>query len=112
VQGGFKVCHAPTAEQGARTAHRVWRNEQLPGELAQVLPTPRHFEQASTLVTEEMIAKSVPCGPDPERYIRTVRSFVDAGFDEVHVQQIGPDQEAFFEFWADQVAPEITPARV
>jgi G6PDH family F420-dependent oxidoreductase len=42
VHGGFKVCHAPTVEDGVRTAYRLWPNENLPGELAQVLPTPRH----------------------------------------------------------------------
>ncbi|HEV2784151.1 MAG TPA: LLM class F420-dependent oxidoreductase [Actinophytocola sp.] len=112
AQCGFKVCYAPTVDKGMETAHRLWRNEQVPGELAQVLPSPRHFEQASTLVTPEMVGETVPCGPDPERYVETVRTFVDAGYDEVHVQQIGPDQEAFFEFWANQVAPHLEPARV
>ncbi|MGZ3142658.1 hypothetical protein ACVDFE_11795 [Lentzea chajnantorensis] len=72
---------------------------------AQVLPTPRHFEQASQLVTPDMIRESIPCGPDPERYAEKVKEFVDAGFDELYVQQIGPDQEAFFEFWAKEVVP-------
>jgi G6PDH family F420-dependent oxidoreductase len=107
AHGGFKVCHARTVEAGMRTAHRLWPNENLPGELAQVLPTPRHFEQASSLVTEDMMAQALPCGPDPEPYLEQVKSFVDAGFDAVHIQQIGPDQEAFFEFWATQIAPQL-----
>ncbi|MEV0676481.1 TIGR03557 family F420-dependent LLM class oxidoreductase [Actinosynnema sp. NPDC050436] len=105
AQGGFKVCHAPTEEEGVRTARRLWPSEHLPGELAQVLPTPRHFEQASTLVTEEAVAGAVPTGPDPRRYLDTLRAYADAGYDEVYVQQIGPDQERFFEFWAQEVAP-------
>ncbi|RKT56557.1 TIGR03557 family F420-dependent LLM class oxidoreductase [Saccharothrix australiensis] len=107
TQAGFKVCWAPTAEEGAATAFRLWPNEQLPGELAQVLPTPRHFEQASTLVTEEMVAGALPVGPDPEPYAKAVREYADAGFDEVYVQQIGPRQGEFFEFWAREVAPLI-----
>ncbi|TDP89955.1 TIGR03557 family F420-dependent LLM class oxidoreductase [Labedaea rhizosphaerae] len=110
VQGGFKVCYAPTAEEAARTAHRLWPNEQLPGELAQVLPTPRHFEQASTLVTPEMVADAVPCGPDPQPVVDRIRAFADAGFDHVHIQQIGPDQDGFFEFWAGEVAPRLADA--
>jgi G6PDH family F420-dependent oxidoreductase len=108
AQAGFKVCHAPSAEEAARTAHRLWPNEQLPGELAQVLPTPRHFEQASTLVTEEMVASALPLGPDPQPYVDAVREYADAGYDEVYVSQIGPDQEAFFSFWAESVAPALT----
>ncbi|HEX6360468.1 TIGR03557 family F420-dependent LLM class oxidoreductase [Actinophytocola sp.] len=105
AQGGFKVCHAPTVEDGLKTAHRIWPNEGLPGELAQVLPQPEHFEQASELVTQDML--SLPTGPDPEPYVERVRSFVDAGFDEVYVAQIGPRQDEFFQFWRDKVTPRL-----
>jgi len=107
AQAGFKVCYAADADDAVRTAHRLWANEQLPGELAQILPTPAHFEQASTLVTPEMVAGSVPHGPDPQPYVDAVREFADAGFDEVYVQQIGPEQDAFFEFWTREVAPRL-----
>jgi G6PDH family F420-dependent oxidoreductase len=113
AQGGFKVCYAPDEQEAVATAHRLWPNEQLPGELAQVLPTPRHFEQASELVTPEMVAEAVPCGPDPQRYVDQLRSYLDAGYDEVYVQQIGPDQDQFFEFWTEHVlprVPELVPA--
>lgn len=105
AQAGFKVCWAPTEEEGARTAHRLWGNSLLPGELGQVLPEPRHFEQATQLVTVEAARRAFPCGPDPERHLEALRQYVDAGFDEVYVQQIGPEQEAFFEAWRDQVLP-------
>ncbi|HEX6340099.1 TIGR03557 family F420-dependent LLM class oxidoreductase [Umezawaea sp.] len=107
AQGGFKVCHAATEAEGVRTALRLWPNEHLPGELAQVLPTPRHFEQASTLVTERMVADVLPAGPDPKRYVESVREYADAGYDEVYVQQIGPEQEEFFAFWQREVAPHV-----
>ncbi|MDU0294983.1 TIGR03557 family F420-dependent LLM class oxidoreductase [Saccharothrix longispora] len=107
AQAGFKVCHAPTAEAGAKTAYRLWANEQLPGELAQLLPTPEHFEQASTLVTEEMVASALPTGPDVQPYVDTVRQYAEAGYDELYVAQIGPDQESFFEFWSTEVAPAL-----
>jgi G6PDH family F420-dependent oxidoreductase len=107
AQGGFKVCHAPTEDEGVKTALRLWPNEHLPGELAQVLPTPRHFEQASTLVTEQMVADVLPAGPDPERYVDSLREYSEAGYDEVYVQQIGPDQEEFFRFWQREVAPLV-----
>jgi G6PDH family F420-dependent oxidoreductase len=105
AQGGFKVCHAPTADEGRETAHRIWPNEGLPGELAQVLPQPRHFEQASQLVTPDQL--SLPTGPDPQPYVERVASYVDAGYDEVYVAQIGPGQEEFFAFWRDKVLPEL-----
>jgi G6PDH family F420-dependent oxidoreductase len=109
AQGGFKVCHAPTAEEGRKTAHEIWPNEGLPGELAQVLPQPKHFEQAAGLVTPDML--DLPTGPDPQPYVERVQSYVDAGFDEVYVAQIGPHQDEFFRFWRDEVAPQLPAGR-
>ncbi len=105
MAAGMKVCWAPTKEQGVETAHRVWGMEQLPGELAQVLPDPEHFEQASQLITPDMVAQSVPCGPDPQPYVEQIKKYADAGFDELHIQQIGPDQDEFFTFFAKELEP-------
>jgi G6PDH family F420-dependent oxidoreductase len=105
VQGGLKVCYSQDEHRAVQTVHRLWANESLPGELAQILPTPEHFEQASTLVTEEMIAESVPCGPDLDRQIEQIRAYEQAGFDELYINQIGPEQDAFFEVYRDRVLP-------
>ncbi|KAB1148685.1 LLM class F420-dependent oxidoreductase [Streptomyces luteolifulvus] len=107
VYGGLKVCWGSDRHEAVRTAHRLWANEQLPGELAQILPTPRHFEQASELVTEEQVAASVPCGDDPDAHIEALTAFVDAGFDTVYVNQIGKDQQGFFDFYRSKVLPQL-----
>ena len=96
VQGGTKVCWGPDEQECVKTVHRLWPNEGLGGELAQILPQPAHFEQACALVTEEMIAESVPCGPDVERIVAAFQAFADAGYDELYVQQIGDRQDEFF----------------
>jgi G6PDH family F420-dependent oxidoreductase len=111
VAGGMKVCWGEDEGAARATAHRLWPNEQLPGELAQILPTPRHFEQAVELVDEEMIASEVPCGPDLERHLEAIRAYEEAGFDELYIQQIGPDQERFFEVYAAEVLPRLGQAR-
>jgi G6PDH family F420-dependent oxidoreductase len=107
VAGGLKVCWGTDRGEAVRTAHRLWPNEQLPGELAQILPTPRHFEQASELVTEQQVAASVPCGDDPDAHAEALAAFVDAGFDAVHVSQIGKDQHGFFDFYRTRVLPML-----
>ncbi|MCO5986357.1 LLM class F420-dependent oxidoreductase [Actinoallomurus spadix] len=107
AQGGLKVCWGRDVASARKTAHRLWPNEQLPGEAAQLLPLPRHFAELSQVVTEEMIEQNLPCGPDPERHLQAIREYVDAGYDEVYVNQIGPDQEEFFAFYAEQVLPEL-----
>jgi G6PDH family F420-dependent oxidoreductase len=107
VQGGLKVCWGEDEREAVRTVHRLWPNEELPGELAQVLPTPEHFMQASSLVTEEMIAESVPCGPDVDQHVEAIKAYAEAGFDELYIGQIGPDQDAFFEAYRDRVLPAL-----
>ena len=107
VQAGTKVCFGPDEAEARRTVHRLWPNEALPGELAQVLPTPAHFEQASALVTQEMMGDAVPCGPDLDRHVQALQEFADAGVDELFVQQIGPDQDRFFDEWASAVLPRF-----
>ncbi|HEY2535965.1 MAG TPA: LLM class F420-dependent oxidoreductase [Solirubrobacteraceae bacterium] len=108
IAGGMKACWAPDEAQARATAYRLWPNEQLPGELAQILPTPAHFEQASTLVSEDMVAEAMPCGPDLEQHLQAIRRYEDAGFDELYIQQIGPDQERFFEIYANEILPQFT----
>jgi G6PDH family F420-dependent oxidoreductase len=107
VQGGTKVCFAEDEPRARETAHRLWPNEALPGELAQILPTPRHFEQAAELVTEDMVAQEVICGPDIERHVEALAEYQEAGFDELYVNQIGPEQDAFFAAYRDQVLPRF-----
>jgi G6PDH family F420-dependent oxidoreductase len=107
VQAGMKVCYGPDETERRRTAHRIWPNEGLPGELSQILPTPEHFEQASSLVTEEMIAEAVPCGPDLDRHVATIEEFAEAGVDELYIQQIGGRTDEFFEAYAREVLPRF-----
>jgi G6PDH family F420-dependent oxidoreductase len=107
VQGGLKVCYGPDEAEARRTVHRLWPNEALPGELAQILPTPAHFEQASQLVTEEMAVEDIPCGPDVEKHLAAIRGYAEAGFDELYVNQIGPEQDAFFAAYRDEVLPKL-----
>jgi G6PDH family F420-dependent oxidoreductase len=107
VQAGTKVCYGPDAAEARATAHRLWPNEALPGELAQVLPTPAHVEQATSLVTEEMIAEVVPCGPDLDRHVAALGAYAEAGVDELYVAQIGGGHEAFFAAYAEHVLPRL-----
>jgi hypothetical protein len=39
--------------------------------------------------------------------VTAIREYADAGYDEVYVHQIGPDQEGFFCFYEREVLPKI-----
>jgi len=104
---GFKAAFAPTEEEGLEDAHRLWATAGLPGELAQVLPTPRHFEQAAQLVTKEMTGSSLVCGPDIERHIESFGPYLDAGFEEIYVADIGPHYRDMIKRFGAEVLPAV-----
>ncbi|MFJ9714741.1 LLM class F420-dependent oxidoreductase [Streptomyces sp. NPDC101213] len=107
VSGGTKVCYGPDREEAVRTVRRLWSNQFLPGEMGQVLPTPSHFEQLEPLVTEEMVAGNTVCGDDVDAHVTALKAFADAGFDRIYVNQIGPDQRGFFDFYRTKVLPRL-----
>jgi G6PDH family F420-dependent oxidoreductase len=105
IAGGMKVCWDEDEQRARQTAHRLWPNDGLPGELAQILPTPAHFEQASELVSEDQIAESIPCGPDLDAHLEKIREYEEAGFDELYVQQVGDGHERMFELYSQEILP-------
>ncbi|MFF3638828.1 LLM class F420-dependent oxidoreductase [Streptomyces sp. NPDC002250] len=107
VSGGTKVCYGTDRDECVRTVRRLWYNELLPGEMGQVLPSPRHFEQLAELVTEDMVREKSVCGDDVDEHVTALRAFGDAGFDRVYVNQIGADQKGFFDFYRTKVLPRL-----
>ncbi|GAA2121329.1 TIGR03557 family F420-dependent LLM class oxidoreductase [Nocardioides bigeumensis] len=107
AMAGTKVAFAPTRNEGIDLAHRIWPNAGLPGELAQVLPTPTHFEQASQLVTREMSAEGAPAGPDPDVHREAVQQYLDLGYDEVYVANMGPHYLDLIELFGREVLPAL-----
>lgn len=100
---GIKGCWAPDAGLARRTMRRLWPNDFIPGESAQLLPLPRHFAQLTQLVTEDMV--TAPYGPDPQPYIDAIRAHEEAGSDEVYLGQVGGRLEEAFEFYSSTLLP-------
>ena len=105
---GAKVCWAQDPAQARQTVHRLWPHTAVPGEVAQVLYAPAQFAQISSIVTEEMAVGAVAAtGNRVEDFVEGLRPFVEAGYDEVYVSQIGPDQEGFLDFWQRELGPAL-----
>jgi coenzyme F420-dependent glucose-6-phosphate dehydrogenase len=107
----LSLCHGSSKERAVETAFSTWPNTGVPGQLSQDLPTPAHFEQASENVTPEMIAESIPCGPDAAPILDSVDQAIDAGADHIYFHQIGPDQEGFIELWDNELEQELASHR-
>lgn len=105
--GQITVCWATSDQEARETAHRVWPNAAIRGQLGQELPMPSHFEQAATMVTVDDVARAVVCGPSVDEHVKALRAYEDAGFDHVYVHQVGPDQDGFFRFYGSEVLPAL-----
>jgi G6PDH family F420-dependent oxidoreductase len=110
AQVGCKVAFAPTHQEGVELAHRIWATGGLPGELAQVLPSPRHFEQASTLVTPESTRSRVTAGPDPAVHVDHLTKYLEVGYDEVYVANMGPYSRDMIDLYGRVVLPTVRDA--
>lgn len=104
---GVKVCWGEDEGEARALAHRLWRQAAVPGELNQELPMPAHFDQAGELVTEEMVAESITCGNDPDAFLEAFRPYEDAGITHLFVQQVGPDQQGFLDFFRKELEPRL-----
>jgi G6PDH family F420-dependent oxidoreductase len=107
THAGLKVCWSPDEAQARRTLHRLWFNEAIPGEASQVLPSPAHFDQLASLVPEDVAVEGKAVGPRVEDFVAAVQPYVDAGFDEVYLSQVGPDQAGFFDFFERELRPAL-----
>jgi G6PDH family F420-dependent oxidoreductase len=72
------------------------------------LPGTAGFDSASQFVRPEDVADAIPCGPDVEPILDAVGEFVDAGFTDVAIVQVGDaGQQDFLEFAESTLLPAL-----
>jgi G6PDH family F420-dependent oxidoreductase len=105
--GRLSVCYAESEEEGIETAMRYWPNGAIHGSFMLDLALPSDFESVAELLTPDKVTSSIVCSPDPEKHIARIQQYIEAGFTEICVHQVGPEQEAFFEFYRREVLPHF-----
>jgi coenzyme F420-dependent glucose-6-phosphate dehydrogenase len=105
--GELHVCFDQHERKAQELAHEVCPVAGLPGQLFSELPLPSLFEKTAELVSAEQVGKLIPCGPDPEKHVNAIWQYIDAGFDHISIHQIGPNQEAFMDFYVREVFANI-----
>jgi G6PDH family F420-dependent oxidoreductase len=106
--GQLAVSVLDDAAEARRLAHERFRFS-VPGwPVMAELPNPGNFEAATAHVTEDQVAESIPCGPDPEPHLVATRAWIDAGFDHVCFVQVPDDQEPFFRLWERELRPALS----
>jgi len=105
--GQLALCWDPDRDAAIERAHAQFRWFGLGWLVNSDLPTPAAFDAATRFVTRDDVAQQIACGPDVEEHVERFRPFLDAGFDEVALVQIGAERQAEFISWAQA---ELLPA--
>ncbi|MEH1101166.1 TIGR03557 family F420-dependent LLM class oxidoreductase [Micromonospora sp. CPCC 205561] len=71
------------------------------------LPNPVNFDAASAHVEERHVRELFSVGPDPQAHVAAVRSYVEAGYDHIVLQNAGPDPDGFLDFFAGDLAARL-----
>ncbi|WP_428964892.1 TIGR03557 family F420-dependent LLM class oxidoreductase [Micromonospora fluostatini] len=94
-------------EQAVRAAWQTSRWSVTGWKVMSELPNPVNFDAASRTVTEADIRQQFAVGPAPETHVAAVRTYVDAGFDHLVLQNAGPDPDGFLDFYRDTLADRL-----
>ncbi|MGV0627740.1 TIGR03557 family F420-dependent LLM class oxidoreductase [Mycolicibacter minnesotensis] len=96
VIGQLPVCWDPDRDNAIQRAHRQFRWFGGGWAVNAELPTPAAFAAATRYVRPADVAEAIACGPDLAPIVDAVGAYLDAGFTDVALIQIGgPSQEAF-----------------
>jgi hypothetical protein len=60
------------------------------------LPTPAGFDGASKFVRPEDVAEQIRCGPDLDAIVEAVKPYLEAGFTDVAIVQVGDERQSAF----------------
>jgi len=100
--GQLPVSYDPDREAAVERAHGQFRWFGSGWKVNAELPHPDSFAGATEFVTRDDVAASIPCGADPAVFAEAVRPYVEAGFTEVALVQIGGETQPAYLRWASK----------
>jgi G6PDH family F420-dependent oxidoreductase len=106
------LCYAEREEEARKTAHHYFRWSVAGWPVMAELPDTEGFAAASRHVSPETVARLISCGPSAEHHLQAIDRYVTAGYDHIILVQVGPQQDAFIEFFERQLAPALAQQRV
>ncbi len=94
--GQLPICWDPDRQAAITRAHEQFRWFAGGWSTNADLPTTAGFAAATQFVREEDVAETIACGSDLDQIVEAVRAYVDAGYTDVALVQIGGDHQREF----------------
>lgn len=103
----FSVCYDKDTKKAKEIVQKIWPLSGLPKPLNTELKLPGFFQKASQIVDLEEATRTISTGADTEAILETFNKYKQAGFTEIYVHNIGPNQEEFIKFFTKEVLPQL-----
>ena len=100
------VSWAATDDEAVDQAMREWPNGGMPFP-KQDIKNPEDFAAMAKMVRPEHFTNRVLMTSDLEAHTAHIQHYVDMGFDEVHIHNVGRNQEEFIEVFGKEVLPAL-----
>ena len=101
-----KVSYAPTVEEATEAAVRDWPNGGMAFPKGDIRE-PEDFEAMAKLVRPDNYKNRVLIASDPDEHVAYLQHFIDLGFGEIYVHNVGRDQEPFIQVYGEKVIPQL-----
>ncbi len=98
---------AATEEQALQGAYEQWRTNVLGGEVNWELRSPEDFDVATRFVRPENMRESVLISSDLGRHAAWLNDYIEFGFSELQLHQVGRNQHTFIDAFGAKVLPQI-----
>jgi coenzyme F420-dependent glucose-6-phosphate dehydrogenase len=105
--GQLHLSWAPTDEEALRNAMVEWPNGGMKFP-KQDIKSPLDFEQMAKLVRPEDFEGRMLISSDPEKHRAQIQRFLDLGFDQVYLHNVGRNQAEWIEVFGRDVLPKLT----
>ncbi|RLQ03506.1 TIGR03557 family F420-dependent LLM class oxidoreductase [Micromonospora sp. BL1] len=110
--GGPRYAEVPMAwaadeESAVRAAKETSRWAITGWKVMSELPNPVNFDAATAWVEDHHIRQQFSVGPDATPHVEKARTYVEAGFDHIVLQNAGPDPDGFLDFCARDLLARV-----
>jgi alkanesulfonate monooxygenase SsuD/methylene tetrahydromethanopterin reductase-like flavin-dependent oxidoreductase (luciferase family) len=102
----LKISYATSEAEATENAMKEWPNGGMNFPKADIR-NPEDFEAMAKLVRPENYKNRVLLTPDMEEHVAFIQHFIDLGFNEIYIHNVGRNQAEFIQAYGEKVAPAL-----
>jgi coenzyme F420-dependent glucose-6-phosphate dehydrogenase len=103
----LQVSWAPTYAEAERAARIEWASNAVPSSILSDLRTPAQFAALAGVVGADALAGAVRISSELSQHLNWLHEDAQLGFDHVYVHNVGRNQAAFIDTFAESVLPKL-----